>query len=303
MDTDGTSGDGRGYERARRRIAPYHVLTFLFLVGLIVVVLLFHGKLPHWRDLLFRYLLWIGLFFGIKVSSERKAMGRAGDFINTFSPLLFIILVYESLGDLIHYLHPDIDPVLRQIDLFLFGVEPTLWMQRWITPWLTDVLSFAYISYYFLPLVLIVILYLKDGRVGLQRSLFVLTLGYYVSFIGYILFPAVGPRYAMTELYTVPLKGSFLTDFVRDGLNAIEHNQRDCMPSGHTEIVLIVLYLAYRYERFLFYLFFPLVCALILSTIYLRYHYVIDLIAGAAIAVGCMIIGPRLDQWWGNQEG
>ena len=102
----------------------------------------------------------------------------------------------------------------------------------------------------------------EGSKRGLQRSLFVLALGYYISFIGYILFPAVGPI-CDGSLYTVPLEGSFLTDFVRDLLNAIEHNKRDCMPSGHTEIVLIVLFLAYRYERFLFYLFFPLVCGLI----------------------------------------
>jgi membrane-associated phospholipid phosphatase len=281
-----------------RRIAPYHILTFLFLIGLIVLVLFFHGKLPHWRSLLFRYILWIGLLFIIKLSSEQKVMGRAGDFINTFSPILFLILIYESLGDLIQYLHPDIDPVLMRIDLFLFGVHPTLWMEQWIVPWFTDVMSFAYVSYYFLPVILALTLYLKDRREGLQRSFFVLALGYYISFIGYILFPAVGPRYAMIHLYTVPLEGSLLTDLVRDGLSAIEHNKRDCMPSGHTEIVLIVLYLAYRYERFLFYLFFPVVCGLILSTVYLRYHYVIDLFAGAAIAVGCMIVGPRLYEGW-----
>ncbi len=84
----------------------------------------------------------------------------------------------------------------------------------------------------------------------------------------------------MTSLYTVPLEGSFITDWVRDGLNAIEHNKRDCMPSGHTQIALTVLYLAHRYEKVIFYLFFPIVCGLVLSTVYLRYHYVIDLIAG-----------------------
>jgi membrane-associated phospholipid phosphatase len=78
----------------------------------------------------------------------------------------------------------------------------------------------------------------------------------------------------------------------------LEHNKRDCMPSGHTQIVLIVLYLAHRYEKFLFYIFFPIICGLILSTVYLRYHYVIDLFVGATIAVGCMIIGPRLYRWW-----
>ena len=281
-----------------RRIAPFHYLTIIFLAGLIVLALIFRGQIPHWRSLIFRYVLWIGLLFVIKLSSERRVMGRAGGVIHDFSPLLFIILIYQSLGDLIQYLHPDIDPYLIRIDFFIFGVDPTLWMERWIVPWFTDLMSFAYASYYFIPVILIGTLYLKDRGHGLYESIFVLIFGYYVSFIGYILFPAVGPRYAMAHLYSVPLEGSLLTDLVRDVLNAIEHNKRDCMPSGHTQIVLMVLYLSYRYERFLFYLLFPLVCGLILSTIYLRYHYVIDLFVGATLAVACSIIGPRLYRWW-----
>ena len=77
------------------------------------------------------------------------------------------------------------------------------------------------------------------------------------------------------------------------------------MPSGHTAIALIVLFLSYRYARLLFYLFCPIVGALILSTVYLRYHYAIDLFAGAALAVGCSSIGPLLYRWLkagGGQE-
>jgi len=286
-----------------RRIAPFLGLTLLFLFGLILLTLFFRGQIPHWHSLLLRYVLWSGLVFALKLSSDRKVMGKAGSFFHDFSPILFVILIYESLGDLIQYLHPDIDPCLIRIDLFIFGVHPTIWMEKWIVPWFTDIMSFAYVSYYFLPVILVVVLYLKNQREGLTESIFVLTFGYYVSFVGYILFPAVGPRYAMAHLYSVPLEGSLLTDLVRDVLNAIEHNKRDCMPSGHTQIVLIVLFLAYRYERFLSYLFLPLVCGLILSTVYLRYHYVIDLFAGASLAVGCMIIGPRLYRWWSEAGG
>jgi len=225
-------------------------------------------------------------------------VGRAGAFFHAFSPILFIILIYESLGDLIHHIRSDVDPQLIHIDFSMFGVHPTLWMEQWIVPWLTDLLSLAYISYYFLPLILVGVLLLKGRKAEFDESIFVLALGYYVSFVGYILFPAIGPRYTMTHLYSVPLEASFITDFVRDVLNALEHNKRDCMPSGHTQIVLIVSYLAYRYERFLFYVFFPIVCGLILSTVYLRYHYVIDLFAGAILAAGCVIIGPRLFRVW-----
>ena len=283
-----------------RRLAPFHALTLFFLIGLVVLALIFHGRIPLWHSLVFRYLLWVGLFFVIKLSYDRKTAGRLRELTFTFSPVLFIVLIYESLGDLIHHLHPDIDPALIRIDQYLFGVQPTLWMERWIAPWLTDLLSLAYLSYYFLPVILIIVLYLKKIP-GLYLALFILSLGYYVSFAGYILFPAVGPRYAMTSLYTVPLEGSFITDWVRDGLYAIQYNKRDCMPSGHTQLALTVLYLAYRYEKVLFYIFLPAVCGLILATVYLRYHYVIDLIAGAGIAAGTLIIGPRLYHWWGRE--
>ena len=286
-----------------RKIGAHHGLTLLFLAGLIVLTLLFRQKIPLWHSLLLRYCLWLGVIFVLQISSERKIAGKIAILVNDFSPIFFIILIYQSLGDLIQYLRPDIDPDLIKIDLSLFGVHPTLWMEQWIIPWFTDIMSFAYISYYFLPVILIVTLYLKDRRPEFNTAIFVLTFGYYLSFIGYILFPAIGPRYTLTHLYSVPLEGvTFLTDFVRDLLNGIEGNKRDCMPSGHTQIVLMVLFLARRYEKVLFYIFFPIVCGLILSTVYLRYHYVIDLFVGAAIAVGSTIIAHRLYEWWNRQK-
>lgn len=281
-----------------RRISSIQGLTIFFLFGMILLTLIFRGQIPLWRSLLFRYAILFGLIFVLKLSTDRKIIGKVGGCFHHFSPILFIVLLYESLGDMIQYLQPDIDPWLIQIDFFIFGIHPTVWMEQWIVPWFTDIMSFAYISYYFLPVIFIVTLYLKGRRSEFDESMFVLAFGYYVSFIGYILFPAIGPRYTMANLYSVPLEGSFLTDFVRDVLNALEHNKRDCMPSGHTQVVLMVLYLAYRYEKVLFYLFFPIVCGLILSTVYLRYHYVIDLFVGAAFAVGCIIIGPRFYRWW-----
>ena len=281
-----------------RKISPVHGLTLFFLIGLILLTLVSKGQIPLWRSLLFRYTILLGLLLVLKLSSDRNVMGRVSSLFNTFSPILFVVLIYESLGDLIQYLRSDVDPWLIRIDLFLFGVHPTIWMEKWIVPWFTDIMSLAYVSYYFLPVVFVLTLHLKGRKLELDASIFILAFGYYLSFIGYILFPAIGPRYTLDPLYSVPLEGSFITDFVRDTLNILEHNKRDCMPSGHTQIVLMVLYLTRRYERFLFYLFFPIICGLILSTVYLRYHYVIDLFAGIAFAISCVIIAPRLYKWW-----
>ena len=283
-----------------RKILPIHGLTFFFLIGLILLTLIFRGRIPLWHSLLLRYSMLMALLFILKIASDRK--GKKGTFFNDFSPLIFIILIYESLGSLIQYLQPDVDSWLIQIDLFLFGVHPTVWMERRIVPWFTDVMSLAYLSYYFLPLTLVIVLYIKNRKLEFNESIFVLTFGYYASFIGYILFPAIGPRFTLTSFHSVPLEGRWVTDFVRDTLNALEHNKRDCMPSGHTQIVLMVLYLACRYEKFLFYVFFPIICGLIFSTVYLRYHYVIDLFAGVTFATASLIIAPRFYRWWNAER-
>lgn len=281
-----------------RRMAPVQGLTLFFLIGLVLLTILFRNQIPPWRSQLYFYAILLGLLFVLKIASERWSSGPIGNVFSDLSPIVFIISIYQSLGNMIQYLQPDIDPFLIQIDLFLFGVHPTVWMERWINPWFTDLMSLAYISYYFLPVILAVTLYLKGRREAFDQIMFILTFGYYLSFIGYILFPAIGPRFTLAHLQTLPLEGSFFTDFVRDLLNTIEHNKRDCMPSGHTQIAVMVLFLAYRHEKTIFTIFFPIICGLILSTVYLRYHYVIDLIAGTTLAIGCILIAPVLYRWW-----
>ena len=142
--------------------SPYSVVDLIFLIGLILWPSFFEAKFPYWRSLLLqlRSIVWLALC--PKIIFGSKLAGRVGTFFHDFSPFLFIILIYESLGDLIQYLHPDIDPWLIQIDFSIFGVHPTLWMEQWIVPWFTDIMSFAYISYYFLPVIFILTLYLKN---------------------------------------------------------------------------------------------------------------------------------------------
>jgi len=98
-----------------RRVSPAQALTLFLLTGLVLLTLLFKGQIPLWRSLVFRYAILIGLLFVLRLSSGRSLVGKASAFFNTFSPILFVVLIYESLGDLIQYLQPDID---RRIDLY-----------------------------------------------------------------------------------------------------------------------------------------------------------------------------------------
>jgi membrane-associated phospholipid phosphatase len=38
------------------------------------------------------------------------------------------------------------------------------------------------------------------------------------------------------------------------------------------------------------------------STIYLRHHYFVDLVAGWLLAPAALWVAPRLDAWWARQQ-
>ena len=68
-------------------------------------------------------------------------------------------------------------------------------------------------------------------------------------------------------------------------LDRAEGLTRDCFPSGHTELTLLVLYYARVFQKKVFWLLFPIGTGIIISTVYLRYHYLIDVVAGVLVAV------------------
>ena len=46
----------------------------------------------------------------------------------------------------------------------------------------------------------------------------------------------------------------------------------------------------------------PFVIGLWLSTLYLRHHYFVDLLAGWLLAPAAVWVAPRVDAWWARQQ-
>jgi membrane-associated phospholipid phosphatase len=46
-----------------------------------------------------------------------------------------------------------------------------------------------------------------------------------------------------------------------------------------------------------------MVTGLLVSTVYLRHHYIVDLIAGAALVPWVLWATPRFDRWWQGGAG
>ncbi len=281
-----------------RRLPPVEGLTIIFLGITLLLVILFYPRFPNGWALLVRFTFLFLLALTVSKVRGRWVERKMGRFLCDFSPIFFVIVTYELLGGLIPYLRPDVDGLLMRIDLALFGIHPAIWLERVSSPWLTDLLSLAYASYYFIPVILITTLYFRGGKREFPVIVFTLLLGYYLSFLGYIAMPTIGPRFAVASLQANPLPGGTITGTIIHIINLLEHNQRDCFPSGHTQMVLISLWFAFRYRRPLFWIYLPISILLIFSTIYLRYHYVVDVAAGFAFAGGTLLTGPWIWTWW-----
>ncbi len=73
---------------------------------------------------------------------------------------------------------------------------------------------------------------------------------------------------------------------------------RGAFPSLHNAVTLITLIYAYVNSKKLFWILLIPGISLVISTIYLRHHYAIDLFAGWALAVITYYIAPYVDRWW-----
>jgi membrane-associated phospholipid phosphatase len=281
-----------------RRLHPFEGLTIIFLGIIILLISLFYPRFPQGWRLLMQFIPLLLLAVGISELRRKWGGSKIVRFICDFSPIFFVICIFELLGGVIPHLRPDVDNLLMQIDRSLFGMHPSLLMERFLTPWLIDVSAVAYASYYFIPVSLIVILYFWGKEEEFTVTTYTLLLGYYLSYAGYMAMPTIGPRFTLQSLYSTPLHGNGIAESIINILNALEGNKRNCFPSGHTQMTLISLWFAFTYRRPLFWIYLPICTVLIFSTVYLRYHYVIDLASGVAFAGITLVLGSAIWAWW-----
>ena len=66
-------------------------------------------------------------------------------------PLLACLLIYTNLHDTIGFVNPhDVHHALVAADARIFGVQPCVWAERFITPALTELMQFLYLNFFWI---------------------------------------------------------------------------------------------------------------------------------------------------------
>jgi len=225
------------------------------------------------------------------------------EFLRDAMPFVFCANVYANLHDLIRfYGAPDITETLYRWDVAIFGVEPTIWAERFLHPLLTDFFTFAYWSFYFVGPLLGLFLYLKRDRIAFRTTMVTIVFCLYLGYIGYVAWPASAPRLWIPDAYSVEIRGfSAFLDGTRAATAAIPLTAKGAFPSLHCALALLTILLAWRHLRWFFWAQIPLGVGLILGTVYLRHHWVVDILAGFVVTAIAFAWGPRLEEWWARQ--
>lgn len=282
----------------RPALKPSDLLTLSLLAVLSALAVFTATVNPLWSGLLTAYAVLALTILAAAAYRTRVGPAKRGLYLSIAATVMTVSLVFNSLGGLIASLHTTTcDALLIAVDQAMFGVHPTVWMERLISPTLSALLQLAYISYYFIPLALGIVLIARGRFAAFEDVLFGILLCFYLSYIGYLLFPAIGPRFTLSHLQTQGLQLSPFMETIQETLNALEKNKTDAFPSGHTAVALMCLYYAWKErENKLFALLLPVVAGLIVSTVYLRYHYVIDVLAGMALTGLTIALAPGLQR-------
>lgn len=300
----------------RRLTSSMHstdVLLIAWAVFLSAINIVFSGRLAHWR--VFLVLNAASVLFIIVLAAARQQTGlRAVRILHDWYIAPAVFLTFKQLYYLIKPIHlgADYDDWLIAADRWLFGVDPTVWLYKFAHPVLTEVLMIAYTLFYVLFLMIGYEFYRRHDRAAFHLFMFTCVYGFLLSYLGYFTLPAVGPRFILHDFGALDreLPGLWLTPHLRWFVNAgesipmgvpnhvaVELTQRDVFPSGHTMMTLVLIAIAWRYRLRVRWFVTGTGILLMVATVYQRYHYVVDLVAGAVFMLWCVWSAPALNRW------
>jgi hypothetical protein len=256
-------------------------LYFFMLAVVFVFYLLAFKKTPYKLPAILVLAGLAAMLAAMVIARGKNSFGTWQPVISILYSAVFILGIFESFFMILSYFNSyRFDEVMAGIDYRVFGVNPTVWFEQWTHPVLTDTMYLLYLVYFPMPFFIIIWLFRKKKFDELAETIAIFSLAYLGAYIIYFFVPVQGPRFFLDHLQTVPLDGVFLAPLIRSLVDFCEPNKLDAFPSLHTAVVMLSMTLYYRHHKKMFRVFVPISVGILISLIYCRYHYVIDMAAG-----------------------
>lgn len=302
----------------RYAFVDYATQGYIALVALLV--LFFHGeRLTAWPWLLLAHGAGVALIHGLIRISARFPACRSLDWLRHYYPIPLFIVFYretELLNQMFHAGYLDAD--FLRLEQWLFGMQPGLeLLARFPARWLAEVLYAAYFSYYLMIAGVGLALLWHDQR-QFAHFIAVVSFVFYVCYTIYIFVPVVGPRIVYRSLVDEPLPLDVVPAINTDPPESVQgavffrimgwiydHFEAAgaAFPSSHVAVAICTVYFSFLYLRRIRHVHLIAAILLCVSTVYGRYHYVVDVAAGLVTAAVLIPLGNRLYFKFANRDG
>lgn len=271
------------------------VAMIVYSFAVIIFVFIFRNKIPEWSSVIKHHAMLIFLWAGMVRLCERLHVSPSLSAIARMIaiPVALLCVLFREVGTVVSRLSTrTYELELQGIDIAIFGDDPLRLLEPLIHPIAVDIFAVAYASYFFLPFIGAFYLIAQKNWSWLDSYMTSIILGAVLTWVGYLLVPARSPYVAATMpefsehiAFTVPITGSVVSSFVIETLDRLDIVHLDAFPSGHVAITCAYLYVLRTPGRSVFFVLLVPAVLLIISTVYLRYHYVIDVLAGLGLGI------------------
>lgn len=219
--------------------------------------------------------------------------------VREWAPLVFLLSGYAWMRAVAPVPERTYDAELAAADVWLFGVDPLDWLSRFIHPALSELLAFVYASYALLFPVCLGVVAFVGGPKALREASFGLGLALVTAYVSYALVPVRGP--VLERGFDTSLELYLVRDVKEALMDRLRHTY-DCFPSMHTAATVLLVALTFRASKRVGWWLLPIVTLMPLACVYLRYHYVVDVLAGEALAFAVLAVLAVRARWLERAE-
>ena len=287
------------------RFVDYVNQIYLFVVG--VLILFFHNEsIPDFQLLLLAHGAGILVIHGFVVGSARWPENRFFSFFRHFYPLLLYAFLYRESEQLnLMFVNRYLDSVFITVEEWIFGFQPAVvFMNAFPHPVVSEFFYMSYFSYYVMIAGVGLALFFRN-REQFWHYVAILSFVFYGCFLVFIFLPVAGPPAFYMEiprfvdqhqLPYYPLEcppgttsGPFFN--LMKILYRFFESGGGAFPSSHVAAAFCVLFFSWRYLPRVRFLILAGTIALSVATVYCRYHYAVDVVAGALTAAVLVPLG------------
>jgi membrane-associated phospholipid phosphatase len=256
---------------------------FVFIVYILISSIFIFAGYNHMPQPLFHlaFRLAVLLFIFLLIVLYNKFPGWFMKFVRNFYVLPILAFWYtESYyfhGIFFNYIDPDI----VRWEGTIFGLQPSLEFSKLLPRTvISEIMYSAYFSFYIIIFLVCLLVYLKNNT-HYPVVVFSIIFSFCLMYIFFMIVPSMGPHYWFhipdSEIPTGLLFGKAVKL-----AQLIGENPTGAFPSSHVAISILLLCLSFKYLRKLFYYLLPLVILLCASTVYIKSHYLLDVVSGIA---------------------